>query len=215
MPEFFVLLGEHIEYFPLFAFLGLLLAGCNLPVSEDLIIITAALLSHEEPSIMIPSLLAIFAGVVATDFFMYWVGGKARSGASRWQFFVKMAPRRVLDKIHLYLGKYGIFTFIIGRFIPFGFRNTMFFTSGFMKLRLREFIIYDLVAAAISVNTLFFVVYRFGENARKPLKIAGIVMFIFAVSSIISIFVRFVVVWRRKKAAKAQAGKINPPCHGD
>ena len=200
--DFFSLLSEHIEYFPAFAFLGLILAGCNLPVSEDLIIITGAFLSHEEPSILIPSLIAIYTGVVLTDFFMYWVGGRVRRGASKLQFFVEMVPQKALDKIHHYLDKYGIFTFIAGRFIPFGFRNTMFFTSGFFRLRLRDFIIYDLIAAAISVNTLFFLTYQFGENARKPLKIAGIILFVIAVSSIISIIVRFVILWRRKKSGK-------------
>jgi len=205
MPDIFALLSNYTEYYPLVAFLGLLLAGCNLPVSEDLIIITGAILSHEMPSIMIPSLIAIYAGVTLTDFFMYWIGGRVRSGASKTGFFIKMIPEKALDKMHHYLDKYGIFTFIVGRFIPFGFRNTMFFSSGFFKLRLREFIIYDLIAAAISINTLFFLTYHFGENARKPIKIAGIILFVVVVSSIVTFIIRFFVMWRRKKAGKESA----------
>jgi len=199
MPDFFALVGEHIEFFPLFAFFGLVLAGFSLPVSEDLIIITAAILSHEEPSIMIPSIIAIYAGVIFTDFFMYWIGGRVRSGASKSFFFIKAVPEKALSKMNHYLEKYGIFTFIVGRFIPFGFRNTMFFSAGFIKLRFRDFIVYDLIAAAISVNTLFFIVYQFGDTARKPLKIAGIILFVVAVTSVVSLVVRFIVLWRRKK----------------
>ena len=200
MPDIFALLSNYTEYYPLVAFLGLLLAGCNLPVSEDLIIITGALLSHEDPSIMVPSLIAIYIGVVGTDFFVYWIGGRVRSGASKKNFFVKMVPQKALDKMHYYLDKYGIFTFIIGRFIPFGFRNTMFFSSGFFKLRLKVFAVYDLIAAAISINTLFFVTWHFGESAKKPIKIAGIILFAVVVSGLVTMIIRFVVLWRRKKA---------------
>ena len=209
MPDIFALLSNYTEYYPLVAFLGLLLAGCNLPVSEDLIIITGAILSHEMPSIMIPSLIAIYAGVTLTDFFMYWIGGRVRGGASKKGFFIKVIPEKALDKMHRYLDKYGIFTFIVGRFIPFGFRNTMFFSSGFFRLKLKEFIIYDLIAAAISINTLFFVTYYFGENARKPIKIAGIILFIVVVSSIVTLIIRFFVIWRRKKANKESENTAN------
>ena len=204
MFDIFGLLSGYIGYFPLIAFIGLVLAGCNLPVSEDLIIITGALLSHEEPSIMVPTLIAIYIGVVSTDFLMYWLGGRVRRGASKKSFFIKVIPERAMDKMHRYLDKYGIFTFIVGRFIPFGFRNTMFFSSGFFKLRFRDFVIYDLVAAGISVNTLFFVTYWFGENARKPLRIAGIILFVVVVSGFITLIIRFVVLWRRRKKDNEQ-----------
>ena len=202
MFDIFNYLSQYLDYFPLIAFFGLLLAGCNLPVSEDLIIITGALLSHEKPSIMIPNLLAILAGVILTDFFMYWVGGRARKGASKLDFFIKMVPEKAMDKMHHYLDKYGIWTFIVGRFIPFGFRNTLFFSSGFFKLRFRVFVVYELVAAAISVNTLFFLTYYFGENASKPLKIAGVILFVVVVSGLVSLIIHLVVLWKRKKNGK-------------
>jgi len=198
MPDFFAILSQYIDYFPLVAFFGLLLAGLNLPISEDLIIITGALLSNEKPSILVPSLIAIFIGIVITDFFVYWIGGRARSGAAKTVFFTKLVPEKALDKMYYYLDKYGIFTFIVCRFIPFGVRNTLFFTSGFFKLRLRIFIIYDVIAAFISMNTLFFLTYKFGDNARKPIKIAGIVLFIFVISALVSIIIRFIVIWRRR-----------------
>jgi len=198
MPDFFAILNQYIDYFPLVAFFGLLLAGLNLPVSEDLIIITGALLSYEKPSILVPSLISIFVGIIITDFFVYWIGGRARNGASKTVFFTKLVPQKALDKMYYYLDKYGIFTFIVCRFIPFGIRNTLFFTSGFFKLRFRIFIIYDIIAAFISMNTLFFLTYKFGDNARKPIKIAGIVLFIFVISALVSMIIHFTIIWRRK-----------------
>jgi membrane protein DedA with SNARE-associated domain len=210
MPNIFVLLQDYIEYFPLVALVGLILAGFNLPISEDLIIITGALLSHEDETLLIYILGAIYIGAIASDFFVYWVGRMARKGASITKFFTKVVPEKALTKMHNNLDKYGIFTFIIGRFIPFGIRNTLFFTSGFFNLRLRIFAFYDVIAAMISINTLFFVVYYFGEAAKRPFKIAGIILFTALVCGIISLIIRLIVLWRRRIALKKE-NRENPP----
>jgi len=199
MPDYILLFRQYIDYFPLVAFLSLLLAGLNLPVSEDLIIITGAIVSHGKPSLMFSTLFSIYAGVLITDFFVYWVGTRVRKGASKRNFFKRMIPEKALDKMHFYLDKYGIRTFIVCRFIPFGIRNTLFFTSGFFNLRFRDFVLYDIIAAMISVNTLFFLVYTFGDVVRKPIKIAGIILFIAVISAIVSLIIRSLILWRRDR----------------
>ena len=206
MPDIFALLQEYVVYFPLVAFISLLLAGLHLPISEDLIIITGALLSSGDGSILVYNLAAIYLGAIASDFFVYWVGRQVREGASKTRFLSRMVPERALEKMHYYLDKYGIFTFIVCRFIPFGIRNTLFFTAGFFKLRFRFFVICDIIAAMISINTLFFVTYYFGEAAQKPIKIAGIVLFIVLVSLIISLIIRLVVLWRRRRQRHPEGG---------
>jgi membrane protein DedA with SNARE-associated domain len=173
MRDILTVLSEYIEFFPLVAIGGLLLAGINLPVSEDLIIITGAFVSHEEPSLLFYNLAAIFVGVIATDFFVYWVGTKIHKGASKSKFFSRLIPEKAMNKMHFYLDRYGIFTFIVCRFIPFGVRNTLFMTSGFIGMEPKRFALYDIPAATISVSTLFFLVYRFGKLIEKPFKIVG------------------------------------------
>ena len=202
MPDFFLLLREYYEFYPLVAFVSLLLAACNIPLSEDLIIITGALLCHGRESNMAYTLIAIYVGVIAGDFFVYWIGTRVRKGAFKLKFFSRVIPEKAMTKIRYYLDKFGIFTFIIGRFIPFGVRNTLFFTSGFFNLPLKVFALYDVIAAMISINTLFFLAYNFGEDAQKPIKIAGIVLFFVVVSGFISLIIRLIVLWRRN--AKTQ-----------
>lgn len=210
MPDLFGLLSQYIDFFPLVALGGLLLAGLNLPVSEDLIIITGALLSYKKPELLIYNLLAIYLGAISTDYLVYWVGRKVRSGASKYKFFSRMIPEKALNKMQRYLDKYGIFTFIVCRFIPFGVRNTLFFTAGFSQLRFKLFVIFEGIAAMISINTLFFLTYRFGEEIRKPFKIAGIILFIALVSCILSLIVRLFVMWRRnRRKAIADAEKAS------
>jgi len=199
MPDIFALLSQYVHFFPLVALAGLILAGLNLPVSEDLIIITAALLSHEQPSLIPYNLVAIHIGVIGTDFFVYWVGTRVRKGTSKKKFFTRLFSEKALDKMHHFLNKLGIFAFIIARFIPFGFRNTFFFSTGFFNLRFKIFTIYDITAALISINTLFFLTYMFGDAAKRPIKIAGIILFFVVISAAISMIVRLIVTWRKNK----------------
>jgi len=200
MPDFFAFLSGYINYYPLAALVCLLLAGCNIPISEDLIIITGAILSEENHFLLVPNLVAIYIGVIASDFLVYWIGTRVRKGTAKSSYFSSLVPKKAIEKMHDKLDKYGIFTFIVCRFIPFGVRNTLFFTSGFFNLRLRVFALYDIIAAIISVNTLFFLAYFLGDDVKRPLKIAGVVLFILLVSGVIMLFVRVFVSWRRKKA---------------
>ena len=202
MPDIFALLSQHITFFPMVAFIGLLMAGCNLPVSEDLIIITAAILAHEEPSILLPSLFAIYAGAISTDYFVFWIGTRVRKGTAKSAFFRKFVSEKMLNKMLHYLEKYGILAFIVGRFIPFGARNALCFTAGFSGLRLKTFAIYEFIAAMISINTLFFITYQFGDSAKKPIKIAGIILFVVAVSAVIMLIIRVIIVWKRRNSGE-------------
>ena len=200
MPYFYTFLSGYIHYFPFAALICLLLAGFNIPISEDLIIITGALLSQDSPSILIFNLIAIYIGVIASDFLTYWIGTKLRKGRSKSNFFSALIPEKAMEKMKNNLDKYGIFTFIVCRFIPFGVRNTLFLTSGFSNLRLRVFALYDIIAAMISINTLFFLAYFLGDSVRKPIKIAGIVLFVLLLSGVVMLIIRIVVLWKRKKA---------------
>jgi membrane protein DedA with SNARE-associated domain len=202
MFDVLVWLGQYIEFFPVAAFFCLLLAGLNFPISEDLIIITGALICQEEPSLLIPSFAAIYAGAVISDYFPYYLGKYIRKGTIKLRFIVRLTSSKKVERMHRYLDKYGIFTFIVCRFVPFGMRNTLFLSSGFFGLRLRRFALYDTIAATISVSTLFFLTYYFGESIKKPLHAVKIVLFVLLISTVGFIIFRIIrsIVYRSKES---------------
>ena len=202
MPDVFSFLSAYINYFPIAAFVCLLLAAFNFPISEEVIIITGALLSLEKPSVLVFNLVTIYIGVFTCDSFVYWIGTRVRKGTAKRNFFSRLIPEKAVEKMHNILDKYGIFTFIVCRFIPFGARNTLFFTSGFTGLRPKVFALYDIIAAMISINTLFFLTLRFGEEVKRPAKIAGVVLFFVVASVFISMIIRLVVLWRRRATSQ-------------
>jgi len=202
MPDIIVWLSQNITYFPIAAFFCLLLAGLSFPISEDLIIITGALICQEKPSLLVPALAALYAGVIISDYFPYFIGKYIRKGTIKFRFAVRIASSKKVDRMYHYLEKHGIFTFIVCRFIPFGVRNTLFLSSGFSGLRLRRFALYDTIAATISVSTLFFLAYHFGDSITKPLHAVKIVLFVLLLSTISFIIVRIIrsILNRRKES---------------
>ncbi|MDR1618057.1 MAG: VTT domain-containing protein [Treponema sp.] len=198
MAGFFSFLSQYIEFFPLAALICLILAGLNIPVSEDLIIIAGALVSQADRSLLIPSLLAIYTGVIVSDFMVYFIGALVRKGTIKGKFAFRILSLKLVGRIRYALDKYGILTFIVCRFIPFGVRNTLFMTSGLFGLPLRRFALYDLIAVAISTNTLFFLVYVFGEEMKKPIGAVGIILFVLLVFGILALIIRLIVRWKTK-----------------
>ncbi|MDR2159311.1 MAG: DedA family protein [Treponema sp.] len=198
MPDFFNFFSQYIEFFPLAALICLILAGLNIPISEDLISIAGALVSRADRSLLAPTLLSIYAGVIISDFMVYFIGTLVRKGAIKGKFASRILSAKLLERIRHALDKYGILTFIVCRFIPFGVRNTLFMASGLFGTPLRRFALYDIIAATISMNVLFFLVYVFGEDVRKPVKAVGIILFIFLVSGILALAIRLIAGWKNK-----------------
>jgi len=206
MLDIFARVCQYVEYYPIVAFIALMLAGLSVPISEDLIIITGALICQGKPSMLVPIFAAIFAGVVISDYFPYLLGKYIRKGTIKSNFITRFFSPKKIVRIHRYLEKYGIFTFIVGRFIPFGVRNTLFMTSGLFGLRLRRFALYDTTAATISVSTLFFLAYHFGEAVEKPFQAVGIVLFVLLLSFLTFVVINII----RKILRKKEAQSPNP-----
>jgi len=55
-------LNCHVHSFPLVIFIALLLGGFNVPISEDVLVITSAILCQTEKAHIAPFYLAIFFG---------------------------------------------------------------------------------------------------------------------------------------------------------
>ena len=68
--------------------------------------------------------------------------------------------------MEIYYQKYGFYTLMVGRFIPFGVRNLLFITAGISKMHFGRFILSDGIACFISNITLFSIAYTLGKNYK-------------------------------------------------
>ena len=183
-------ISSYVSYWPLAVFLLLLLAGLNLPISEDALIILSAAMVHQNPKLLLPTYVALYIGIFFSDIMVYTMGRLLSKGFLQFQFLKKKLTPEKLEWVSTNLEKHGLFTFITCRFIPFGVRNALFICSGFVGLNPGKFLLFDSIAALISCSTLFFLVYFIGQAAKKGFEIIGIIFFVILVLGLILFFIK-------------------------
>lgn len=172
-------IGQYISYFPLVIFISLFLGGFNLPISEDIIVITAALLCKQEKASIPAFYASLYFGAVLSDCLVYFWGWLLRHGRISGNFFSKLISKNNISRISNALEQHGFLTFLFGRFIPFGVRNIIAMTSGFVNFPFYKFACFDAIAALCNISALFWLVYFLGQRGSHFMKIVGIVLLLF------------------------------------
>ncbi len=155
----------HASHSHWLIFCGILLAGFNIPISADLLIIAAAVLAA---TVVPENLWFLFASVLLGCLFSahiaYWLGRLVGIQLLKWKFFSKILPPERLARIQKFYDRHGLLTLIIGRFIPFGIRNAIFMTTGMSKVSFIKFALRDLLACSLWTAICFSSFYALGAS---------------------------------------------------
>lgn len=205
MEEVLAFISSYISYWPLVCFFALILAGFNIPVSEDLLIIMSAVIATKDKSFLIPNYLGLYGGIYISDLICYWFGRLVGGGLISIKFVArKLTPARI-QRVSNQLEKHGFLTYVVTRFIPFGVRNTLFMTSGMLHVYFPKFMLFDAVAALISSSTLYLLVFFLGESAAVNYRVFGIVLFVIFIGALAFLIIRHELKKRNKKPAVTPA----------
>jgi len=177
MEELIQIIQANIQYAHFIIFGTLLLAGLNIPVSEDAMLFISAVLASSHPEYLIHLFLGVYLGAYFSDLICYGLGRKVGPKLFKIKFFAGMAPPERVAKISAYYQKYGVMTLILGRFIPFGVRNALFLTAGLGKMNFTKFALSDLLACTISSVCFFSLYYYYGETVIDYIKQGNMVIF--------------------------------------
>jgi membrane protein DedA with SNARE-associated domain len=163
--NFVEIIQEHAHHAHWFVFGGALLAGLNFPMSIDLLMIASAIIAATMlPEHTLHLFLAIWLGCLTSAWISYAIGKTAGVKLANTRLFKKiLAPKR-LEQIKNFYQKFGIWTFIVGRFIPFGVRNCLFMSSGMSAIPFRQFVWKDGLACTIWSSVCFGSFYALGKN---------------------------------------------------
>lgn len=165
MESIFSYLCTHAHHAHWILFCLLLLAGLNLPISEDITLLGGgAIASTCIPDHALQLYIWIFLGCYLSAWEAYWVGRLLGPKLYHISFFKTIITPHRMNVLQHYYAKFGVLTFIVGRFIPGGIRNALFMSSGLMKMPFHLFILRDGIACLLSSSILFYIGYRFGEN---------------------------------------------------
>lgn len=146
-------------------FLLLMLAGLNLPISEDIILLTGgAIASTCIPEHTLRLYLWIYFGCWISAWEVYWIGRLLGPKLYDFRWSKHWITKERVERLHTYYEKFGVLIFMVGRFIPGGMRNALFLSCGLGKMPFPIFIVRDGFACIISSATLFTLGYQFGKN---------------------------------------------------
>ena len=174
----------------------LLMAGFNLPVSEDVLLFTSAFIAIKNPDMLWPLFFGVYLGAYFSDLISYCLGRYLGPYLWKIKFFANMVPKEKINTVQNYFERYGILTLIVGRFIPFGVRNPMFITAGLSKMNAAKFAFGDFVASTLTCSIYFSLYYNFGEQMIEILKKFNILIFSLFLIGVVIFFIK-----RKKKAA--------------
>ncbi len=152
---------------PYAVFFLLLLAGCSIPISEDVLIIASGVLAGSSlPEKTVSLFLAAFLGSYLSDWIAYWMGRYvARRASKNGRCFGIPISRDFTKRFEGYFEKWGLLTLMIGRMIPFGFRNGIFMTAGAGRMPFYRFLISDGISCLIFSSVVFWLSFHAGTGS--------------------------------------------------
>jgi membrane protein DedA with SNARE-associated domain len=147
-------------------FLILCLAGLGLPIPEEVPVITAGVLAHQQLVVWWLALASCMAGILVGDCILYWAG-------RRWGERVLAMP----GVRHLFAGdrretlaasyrRRGIAIVFAARHVP-GLRAAAFLTAGIAGVPFRKFIAADGAAVVYGVPFSFGLAYFFADQVHR------------------------------------------------
>jgi membrane-associated protein len=175
MEWFLAIVTEHAAHAHWWLFGALMLAGLNLPISEELVLLVGGVAaSTVEAAGTVKIFLFIFAGAYLSDWMVYFFGRLLGPSLFRIRWFRKTVRPERLQTVELYYERYGRLTLLIGRFIPFGVRNCLFMSAGLVRMPLLKFGTADFVACFSTTSILFTLAYMFGCNYNRLTSYLGL-----------------------------------------
>ena len=150
-------------------FLILLACGLGIPIPEDITLFAAGVLTYYGVCDVWTMIAVCLIGVMIGDTFVFWLGHHfGRRLIKKWPFQLFLDEEKI-DGVRQKLKKHGGKLLFAARFMP-GFRSTIFFTTGLLHLPYRNLLIYDGLAALVSVPAIVYSVYRFGDLLEYVIK---------------------------------------------
>ncbi|MEK6704572.1 MAG: DedA family protein [Bdellovibrionota bacterium] len=181
---------------------GVLLAcGLGVPLPEDIILFVAGLLSYYGITNLTVIIVVSFIGVLIGDSTIFYFGSTYGRRLTRWWIFNKLLPEDRLDVVKSRLEQDGNKLIFVARFMP-GLRAPIFFSAGSLHLRFRIFLLFDGLAALISVPAIIGTVYYFGDHVDRVIHTIRQVehgIFLFIVIAILLIIAKWYITHRHIK----------------
>lgn len=183
----------------------LLLCGLGLPIPEDISLISAGYLAHLGKVNVHIVLMVCFAAVLAGDTLAFTIGRCFGTRILASKFGHRYFNPRRQRRVRAYFRRYGSKVIFIARFLP-GLRFSIFLSAGMLHVRPYVFVVFDSLAALLSVPFLVYSAWYFGDKIDLVIKWARASEYgILAIVVVIVLY--FVIKYLRKR--RSQPATVN------
>lgn len=201
MHEFLL---QHTTIAPFILFGLILLAGLNIPISIDvLLVVTSILAATIYPDSAIYLFLTFLMACIFSAWISYWLGRLVGTRLTNISWLSWIISKEKIQKMELFHKKFGFFAFLFGRFIPFGVRNCLFMSTGISKVPFWRFAIYDSIACTIWASSFFYLLFNLSQNYDQLIAHVKLInLFIFGAFSVTVIIFFCYKVRKRNQSAQ-------------
>lgn len=162
-------LSQYAPNAPYLVIFGILLAtGLGLPLPEDIPLVIGGTLcgatagGHPYIWIMLPG---VMIAIVGSDVMLYYLGRWIGPTIHRHPILKRIVGNRNLARARFAFAKHRAKFVFFARFLP-GLRAPAFFTAGTFKMPFRKFLLWDGMAACLSVPPAVLLGYFFHEKVN-------------------------------------------------
>jgi membrane protein DedA with SNARE-associated domain len=131
-------------------FLLLILGAVGFPFPEDMTLILCGFLISIDAARPVPAFLVIYAGLLITDFGIYYIGRKYGRKVVTHRKFRKIITSERLLLLEKKFAKWGVLFILIGRHL-FGLRAQIFLAAGVMKMSAVKFFFADAFSSLFTI----------------------------------------------------------------
>lgn len=150
----------------LVVFLLLVAAGLGGPVAEEIVVLTAGALSHENLLVWWIALAVCWVGVVGGDLILFLAARKLGGAALKHRRFQKLLPPERRRKLEDFYERRGGLAIVVARQIP-GVRAPVFALAGIERMDLKRFLFWDAIAACFNTPAVFFLGWLFSDRLQR------------------------------------------------
>ncbi|HHW19711.1 DedA family protein [Thermodesulfovibrio thiophilus] len=144
-------------------FFLLILGGIGVPFfPEDLILIACGVMISLDIIQLVPAVLISYAGLIISDFMLYWAGRKfGRKIVTNHRFERILSPAKLMI-LEKKFRKHSTLIMLLGRLLV-GFRAQVFLLSGITRVSMIKFLIIDSFGSAVVLSIMITAGYLGGK----------------------------------------------------
>ncbi len=208
--ELFEMICAHADKAHLIIFGLLIISAFNLPISEDILLMSGGAISSTcYPGHLLQMSIWLYTGSVLAAWTAYGIGYLIGPALYRIRWFNWLITPSRIASLEAFYERFGIFTFLVGRFCPGGLRNALFLTSGISRFPFKHFVVRDSLAALISTQTFIWVGYLVGSNFKQLLEVFHTYEKVAVIIVVVTISIALFIVWWRFRDEKAHKEDAN------